>query len=283
MIELDVLGVALWTPTQTSVSVASSLPPLAAVADVPSMTGAGLRAAPAPAAGLRPLAPRPLRPDTELLSVRARGRASLLTLMFANVIEQASKAAGIAGQSVPTVFGSAYGEMTTTLTLLELQHTGDGRLSPAKFQASVHNTAAGQISIAQGDRSFSTSIAAGHDTLAMALLEAAAWLQSRPGVLVLACADEAAPAVLLPDLSYDAVAVALVLSNVPNSCPPLARLRRLVQTTTPPDALTERENPCAAGLPLVRAIHAASATTILLNHAAHQSWQIDVLPTFPGP
>jgi hypothetical protein len=262
---LDVLGAALWTPTQPSL-VAAAARDLAAISSA--------------------------RPETQLLAARARGRASLLTLMLANVVERASQAAGVDPGSVPTIYGSAYGEMTTTMALLDMLHADDGRLSPAKFQASVHNTAGGQISISQGNRSFSTSIAAGHDTLAMALIEAWAWLTWRPGVVVVACADESAPPVLVPGPPYGSLALALVLSNVSNATngrPPLARLGRLVQTTTPHDAAAERENPCAAGLALVRAICTpvpdaiATVVTIVLNRAARQPWQIDVLSTSQGP
>jgi hypothetical protein len=221
------------------------------------------------------------RPDTQLLAARARGRASLLTLMFAHVVEQATRGVGVDRAALPSVFGSAYGEMTTTLTLLEMLHSDDARLSPAKFQASVHNTAAGTLSIAQGNRSFSTSIAAGYDTVAMALLEAQAWLQRRPGMIVVACADEAAPQVLMPNATYDAVAMALLLSNVACDQPPLARLGQLVQTTGQP-ASGEPENPCAAGADLARAVWAAASIpqqTVVLNRSSLQTWQIDVFPS----
>jgi hypothetical protein len=259
---LDVLGAAFWMPTQ---------PSLASVAAGSAAAGSSAR------------------PETQLLAARTRGRASLLTLMLANVVERAAQAGGIHPGAVPTIYGSAYGEMATTMALLEMLYADEGRLSPARFQASVHNTAGGQISIAQRNRSFSTAIAAGHDTLAMALVEAWAWLTWQPGTVIVACADESAPQALVPGRAYDSLALALVLSNAANRQLPLARLGRLVQTTTPHDAAAERENPCAAGLALVGAICApvpdaiATVVTIVLNRAARQTWQIDVLSTFQGP
>ena len=80
------------------------------------------------------------RPAAVLLTPRMRGRASLLTGMFANVVESASSEACVDARELPMIFASAYGEMGTMRSLLEQLHT-TGVLSPAKFQASVHNTA----------------------------------------------------------------------------------------------------------------------------------------------
>ena len=258
-LDLDVLGAGSWTPRQPTEQ------------ELPLASGESAA-----------------RPSTQLLAARARGRASLLTLMFANVVEQASAGAGVKPEQLPSIYASAYGEMATTLSLLAMLHAGDGRLSPAKFQASVHNTAGGTISIALSNRSFSTSIAAGYDTLAMALIEAGAWLSRHPGLVLVACADEGSPQPLLPELSYDALAIGLVLSNAHSPGEghqaPLARLGQLVQTTGPHAVEGERDNPCAAGLDLVRAVHAAStgsSETIVLNRSSRQPWQIDVSPASP--
>jgi hypothetical protein len=253
-LDLEVLGVGVWTPTQ------------------PSLESFLAERSQAPGS----------RPETQLLGPRTRGRASLLTLMFANVVEQASAAAGIERAHVPTIFASAYGEMGTTLSLLEQLNSEDGRLSPAKFQASVHNTAAGQISIADGNRSFSTALAAGHDTVAMALIEAWAFLAREPGSVIVACADEGAPGALAPDRHFAPLAAAWVLSNGSNRRPGVARLARLVATTRAYEPAAARENPCTAALSLVRALFAAAPSSVVLNHAAANSWQIDVLPN-PTP
>jgi hypothetical protein len=248
---MQVLGVGVWIPTQPSLEdflAERSQPPAS-------------------------------RPETQLLGPRMRGRASLLTLMLANVVEQASVAAAIDRARVPIIFASAYGEMGTTLSLLEQLNSEDCRLSPAKFQASVHNTAAGQISIADRNRSFSTALAAGHDTVAMALIEAWAFLAREPGSVVVACADEGAPRALAPDRLFGPLAAAWVLSNVSNSRPGVARLARLVATTREYEPAAARENPCAAALPLVRALFASAPSTVVLNQTVANSWQIDVLPS----
>src|SRR4051794_9675523 len=84
---------------------------------------------------------RALAERAQLLPPRMRGRASPLTLMLATVVEQAAREASVDPAQLPSVFGSAYGEMHTTGTLLSQLWAADGALSPAKFQASVHNTA----------------------------------------------------------------------------------------------------------------------------------------------
>jgi hypothetical protein len=66
--------------------------------------------------------------------------------------------------------------------------------SPMAFSLSVHNAAAGLFSIGREDRSASSSVAAGEDTLPMALLEACGVLaEGAPRVLVVTH-DEPVPA-----------------------------------------------------------------------------------------
>src|SRR5206468_4309028 len=100
---------------------------------------------------------------------------------------------------VPTVFSSAYGEMDRLRELLALMQGERAEVSPLRFQTSVHNAAAGQISIATGNRAFSTSLAAGGDSLAAALLEATAWLACHGPEIVVVVGDEAPPPQLAGD------------------------------------------------------------------------------------
>lgn len=149
-----------------------------------------------------------IRPPALLLPPRPRGRASLLTRLFAELFGQV---AGDQGSSLPAVYGSALGEMATTLSLLDQMGRGEA-LSPAGFQASVHNTAAGVISIALGNRAFSTALAAGSETFAMSLLEGVAWLSVHGGSLAVLVADEAAPTRLRRNGSYPAAGMAFRLT-----------------------------------------------------------------------
>jgi hypothetical protein len=213
------------------------------------------------------------RPSAALLTPRMRGRASLLTSMFANVVEHACREAAIDPRAAPMIFASAYGEMGTTRTLLEQLHES-GALSPAKFQASVHNTAAGQLSIALGNRNFCTAIAAGPDTLAMALIEAQAFLHAHPGHVVVACGDEGATTALQPGLTYPPLAAAFVLTNVAGRA--LARLSRVQVCAEPVDAAAAADNPCAPALALAAASRSGERRKLRLNPAAEYGLALEL-------
>jgi hypothetical protein len=227
------------------------------------------------------------KPAAALLPARMRGRASPLTAMLAQVVELATRHAGVDPATLPSVFGSAYGEMHTTGTLLSQLWAADGQLSPAKFQASVHNTAAGQLSIALRNPSFTTSIAAGYDTLAMSLIEASAWLARNPGQMLVACADEAPNQVLQPAAAYSPLAAAFVLDNV--SQRGLASIELIFDeigdgsagahaTRVAADASAQLQNPVAAAVTLARAVLAAKPTTVAL----HNGYRVLVEPCASG-
>jgi hypothetical protein len=102
---------------------------------------------------------------------KQRRRSSLLVNMVADVAAQASAQSGVPLSRARVVVGSAFGELTTLVEMLE-ERERDGLLSPLRFQNSVHNSAAGQLSIAAKNKAPAMSLAAGNDTVAMALLEA---------------------------------------------------------------------------------------------------------------
>lgn len=115
---------------------------------------------------------------------------------------------------VPTVFGSALGEADTMIGLLDTMWREKAALSPTSFAMSVHNAASGLISIAAGNRGFTTSLAADYDTPGTALLEAVGLALADDLPVVVACADEAAPRDLVPDAErFELLAVALVLAR----------------------------------------------------------------------
>lgn len=96
-----------------------------------------------------------------------------------------------AGVAVPTIFASPHGEIHRTQSLLASLAANEP-LSPAAFSVSVHNTASGLYSIAADDRSSSTAIAAGADTLPLALVEAVGALRRSDRAMVV-FADEPLP------------------------------------------------------------------------------------------
>jgi hypothetical protein len=104
---------------------------------------------------------------------------------------------------VSTVFASRHGEVHRSVELLEALARAEA-LSPMAFSLSVHNAAAGLFSIGREDRSASTSVAAGRDSLPMALLEACGVLaEGAPRVLVVAH-DEPVPVPFEPYLDESA-------------------------------------------------------------------------------
>lgn len=169
--------------------------------------------------------PEATAPQATWVEPRARRRASLLTRALAEVAHQAATQAGLDLATVPTVFGSALGEASTMIALLDQMWREGGELSPMGFALSVHNAAAGVVSIAAKNRGFTTSIAADYDTPAMAFVEALALIQTGGEPVLIVCADEAAPAHLVPDPErFEALAVAIALAPPGFSGPRLASI-----------------------------------------------------------
>jgi hypothetical protein len=191
---------------------------------------------------------------------RLRRRQSLLIGMVAEVASQACAEAGVSLGRVPIVVGSAFGELETTIEMLnELE--GDGIPSPLRFQHSVHNSAVGTLSIAQRNAAPSTSLAAGNDTVAMVLLEAMTQLAVGAAEVLAIVADEPLPEALVPHQQAAALAAALVLAPADGpgagSRPRLAvldDLRQVVVASPPGGRSVEVDGPSAAILPLFEAI-----------------------------
>ena len=100
---------------------------------------------------------------------------------------------------IRTVFCSRHGEIHRTKALLD-DIAKQELISPMGFSLSVHNTASGLYSIASGNQAPSTAIAAGLDSLEMAVIEALGQLQSNPHQPVLVViADEPFPAFYATD------------------------------------------------------------------------------------
>lgn len=153
-------------------------------------------------------------PPALLLSPRARGRASLLTRLVAEITGQLASASGggVDVARIPIVLGSASGEMGTTLSLLAALAGGEPLLSPLRFPGSVHNAALGTLSIQTGNQSFSTALAAGARTPAMALVEACAFLRTRKGEALVVLAEEGSPAPLFDGAFHAPLAYGFWLS-----------------------------------------------------------------------
>jgi hypothetical protein len=220
------------------------------------------RASCIPARGDAPVAP----PPCEVLPPRERRALSLTTRMGIEVIGQAATSARVDRGLVGLVFASAYGELETAFDQMEMMAGADGRLSPARFKNSVHNTATGLLSIAFGNRGFGTAIAAGDRSFAAGLLEGLVLLDQEGGAVVVAVADDVPPAAFRgagrPAFSPLGLALCLAAAPLPpGSATPLGRLEgpaRAGGLPVVPGAGAVPEsfagNPAAAGLPLVAAL-----------------------------
>jgi len=224
----------------------------------------------------------PAAPPAELLPSRLRRGTSMLTRLFAEGVAQVAAQSGADLASVATVYGSANGEIETAIAQLQMMH-GDGVLSPARFKSSVHNTASGLVSIAAGNRAFSTALAAGERTAAMCLLEAIVLIDRGATDVIVALADEPLPAPLPGAPRYAPLGVAFHLrAETPPNGRALAALRGLrVDATAPAATLAEPlgNNPVAAALPLVDAIRQGRRGTVVLERggAGTSRWCIEVV------
>jgi hypothetical protein len=158
----------------------------------------------------------------------------------------------------------------------------DGVLSPLRFQNSVHNSAAGQLSIANKNKAQAMSLAAGNDTVAMVLLEALTLLALSGDEVLAIVADESLPHSIRPGHLTPAVSAALVLAadgdSAPAASPALAVLEDLRQA--PPLAAVERpqevDGPCAAILPLIAALGNGRDGRVSVSPAEDPRWTISV-------
>ena len=214
---------------------------------------------------------------------KMRRRSSLLVNMVADVASQASEQAGIPLSRLRVVVGSAFGELTTLVEMLE-EREGDGLLSPLRFQNSVHNSAAGHLSIAHKNKSPATSLAAGNDTVAMVLLEAMTLLALGGDEVIAIVADEPLPLSIWPGHETTPVSAALVLGRDadggggPASAPRavLADLRQVRSTTASADRPLEVDSPCAAILPLISTLGLGRSGRVAVSPAEDPRWSIAV-------
>src|SRR4029079_19724587 len=137
--------------------------------------------------------------DAQNAQSKQRRRSSLLVNMVADVAAQASADAGVTLSRLRVVVGSAFGELTTLVEMLA-ERERDGLLSPLRLQSSVHNSAAGQLSIANKNKAPAMSLAAGNDTVAMVLLEAMTLLALGGDEVLAIVADEPLPQSSAPRL-----------------------------------------------------------------------------------
>jgi len=224
------------------------------------------------------------------LPARLRRRTSLLTRMIVDVAYQAAEQAQRPLGELPLVMGSAYGELGTTMEMLE-ELEGDRQLSPFRFHNSVHNTAIGYLSMATENQRPATALAAGNDTTAAALLEGLAWLAERGGEVLVVVADEGLPAALARRSTSPLAAAVLLRAAAPASLADtraLAWLGELAQAKDEePGAPRAAEVDCpgASMLSLVKAAAAMAgaqeARRVGLSAGERAAWSVSLAAAPP--
>lgn len=94
--------------------------------------------------------------------------------------------------SVQVVFGSRHGSFKRTFAMLDALARED-TISPSVFSLAVHNSVAGLLSIARGDRGAATALAAGEDTLGMCLIEGAGMIAEGASNVLVVYAEDVVP------------------------------------------------------------------------------------------
>ena len=227
--------------------------------------------------------PAAVEPPCTLLPSRLARRTSVLTRMMVEAISQAGRSAGVPPAGVPTVFATAHGESETLGALLEMLHT-DGELSPTRFHNSVYNTASGYFSIAAANKAYTTTLTAGVETVALALLEGFSLLHERGGQVLVVCGDEA-PTIALQEPPFQSLAVAVCLSAEQPTGAGFGRLlppRRVAPTAPPSIPEPFRLNPVGPAWALVRALQQGETGSLALSHGAGGSWLVEIAPRGAG-
>ncbi len=214
----------------------------------------------------------------ELLPTVLRRRATPLAAMVASAAAEAAAQAGADLARLPLVFGSALGEQSALSMLEEFRHD-EGMPSPTRFHNSVHNGPAAYVSIATGNRGFSTTLAAGWETPAMALLEAAALLAQRGGEVLLVLGDQPPLPPFQFRESFPPLAVAFHLSGAARAAA-LATLRgpRRTEGRRPRVPPPFANHTMAGALALAAAVWSGAEGEVALGPPGPRGWAVEVGP-----
>lgn len=125
-------------------------------------------------------------PGPDCLAANERRRAPASVRLALRAAERACALAGVDPATTASVFASEHGDLAIVDALCRTLAGDPALLSPMRFHHSVHNAASGYWSIATGCRAPGTALAAGAQSFAAALLEAAAQVcaDDRPVLLV---------------------------------------------------------------------------------------------------
>jgi len=205
------------------------------------------------------------RPDLTLLERSLRRGLSEVTRLFMHAAHRTLLDAEALEEHVPVVFGSAFGEIATAEAML-CQAYEDNSASPIRFRQSVHNTGEGLYSISSGNREPATAIAAGWNTVAMALFEATTQLASGASQVLVVLAEEPVPEAMSADHRHGPLAAGLLLSAEESP-----RTRAMLHAPRRSDAagladpFGREHHPLGPAVCLVRAIERGSPERIIVG------------------
>jgi hypothetical protein len=111
------------------------------------------------------------------IPARERRRAGQMISMAVEVAHQACDMAAVPKNEIPSVFTSAMCDTTITDYMCRKLASDEKLLSPTRFHNSVHNAASGYWSISAENRSPSSYVGGGQNSVGIALLETVSLVQ----------------------------------------------------------------------------------------------------------
>lgn len=219
------------------------------------------------------------QPDIRGYPSRLMRGTSTLTQMCAAVARQALQQSAEDSASIPAVFASAFGEINIAIEQMQMMVTGDGKISPARFKNSVHNTSAGVFSIAHANHVTSTSVAAGELSVPYALLEGQMALDDGAPAVLVVVGDERLPEPLSELARWESFAAAWVLGRqAPADGRPVVHLSELRAVDGPMDATIAslQRHPDRGAFGLLSAIERQRTGRIGLGREDGEAWSIAV-------
>ncbi len=218
--------------------------------------------------------------DRESIPPLLRRRSSQATQMAFSAASAVCAQTGRSPAQLPAIFASVAGEIQTTDQLCRELVKPDGVISPSAFHNSVQNTVAGYWSIASHCTQPASALAAGHDSWAMALMEAWCQLACHGGELLLVCYDESWPIQLDPGRGEPAFACALLLAAgvVENAVATLERPCRGAAVFPADWQAKAQQMPALAALPLLCLVAAGAPGQATAISASELGWQVNVTP-----
>jgi hypothetical protein len=233
---------------------------------------------------------RTVLPPPAGLPAAERRRTGPIVKTALAVGHEAVAASGRDGTTLATVFTASGGDGQNCHAICETLAGDDRQLSPTRFHNSVHNAPAGYWSIAARSRAASNVLCAHDASFAAGLIESLCQVvvDGVPTLLIAYDADYPEPLHAVRPIE-DAFGVALVLAPADDAQRALAHVT-VTLTDAPATTLAAPElealrvnNPAARALPLLEAIAARRASTVVLDYLPEMRVRIDVAMSNTAP